>query len=153
MSGPDDFFIVSVAPSQAQTLAGAVRGFPLQHFVHHPLHEQPCQIHQRACTYDIYIDTWNAQRMIENIVGRARRNIWIYESIAVCGETLMVERGYGGYGPEFLAEENALLRMLARLPQLEIRSWKYINGGDGYSYTDLDSGSSGAELLEHLGAG
>ena len=150
MAGPDFIFQAAFLPTNA--LADAVRSFDFQHFSHYALQDQYCRQHSQTCSYDIYVDRQNAERLIGNIEGRHTVNIWVYHSIEVCGESLSIERGYGGYGDPFASEERALLRWLIDQPQLELQTWQALTGGDGYAYTELARGSSAAELLDYLGS-
>ncbi len=152
MSGPDMLLLTTFAPAAAADLALAVRQFDFQHFSHHPVAAQHCQQHAQQCTYDLYIDTRNYTSIVSSIEGRQTANIWIYHTITVCQAALSIERGYGGYGDPFLAEERRLLGWLVQIRQLEPQTWRMLSGGAGYAYTELAAGSSGAELLAYLDA-
>jgi hypothetical protein len=152
MSGPDFLFVAAFAPANAAGLALAVRQFDFQHFARHAATDQYCRQHAQQCSYDLYIDTRNYLSIVGNIQGPQTVNVWIYHTIAVCRESLSIERGYGGYGDSYQAEERRLLRWLVQIRQLEPQSWKALSGGDGYAYTAIAAGSSGAELLDYLDA-
>ena len=148
MAGPDFIFQAAFLPTNA--LADAVRSFDFQHFSHYALQDHYCRQHGQTCSYDIYVDRQNAERLIGNLEGRHNENIWVYHSIEVCGGSLSIERGYGGYGDPFAAEERALLRWLNEQPQLALQSWQILTGGDGYAYTERAAGSSSAKLLDYF---
>ncbi len=152
MSGPDLRFTATFAPANAASLALAVRQFDFQHFSRYSVTAQDCQQHARQCSYDLYIDTRNYLSIVGNIEGTQPVNVWIHHTIAVCQEALSIERGYGGYGDPYLAEERRLLRWLVQIRQLAPQSWQMQSGGDGYAYSVLAAGTSGAELLAYLDA-
>lgn len=150
MSGPDLTFSITFAPANAAELTQAVRLFNFEHFARHVMTAQFCRQHGKHCSYDMYIDMRNYHQMIENIEGRGSSNLWVYHAIEVCQASLLIERGYGGYGNPYAAEERALLYWLISLPQLELQTWKALAGGDGYTHVELASGSASAELVAYI---
>lgn len=150
MTGPDLAFFVAFAPPNAADLARAVRQFDFQHFAYYAMTAQFCRRHGQRCSYDLYVDTRNYQQMVENIEERSTVNLWVYHAIEVCHASLSIERGNGGYGDPYAAEERALVRWLLGLPQLDLQTWQVVAGGDGYDHVELASGQASAELLMYL---
>jgi len=70
--------------------------------------------------------------------------------IEVCGADLTLERGYGGYPAEHGPAETALIRNLARRPDLTLGAWAVGYGGQGYPPGQVAAGSGCAQLLAYL---
>ncbi len=131
--GPDWLFIARVAPEGAAALAalaasGAPPGFA-------------------ACEGEAltYIDAGSLESRL------AGRNLWVYNSIQVAGDSLSLECGYGGRGEQLNRAETDFLLGLLAAPGVTLCSWRVLAGGDGYEHSTLRGGDDLAGLLAYLG--
>jgi hypothetical protein len=148
--GPDWFLFATFAPATTDRLLTVVRQHPLPGFASYHVSNGPCSRHHHDSTYELYIDQRNYEQVVQSFNGRPSQNIWIYHTIAVCGNDLTLERGYGGYPGMHGATETSLIVMLAAAPELTLVDWSVAYGGDGYSSGQLASGTSAPELLAYL---
>jgi hypothetical protein len=148
-SGPDYLFLANFNPTQGQRLAELVRQQPLPGFKYYRAIDRRCWLHNHKAVYDLYIDEDSYQQLVAQIEGRKVGNIWIYDSIAVCGSDLKIERGYGGGSVGGDAETNLIVKLL-QIPDLTLVKWAIMYGGNGYEYKDLDAGTRAVELLNYL---
>ena len=151
--GPDWYFVAGFAPAGAERLAAHVRGYRLPDFDHYRVVDGLCTRHQHHATSDLYADRASYPRLVANLAGGRPQNIWIYHAIEVCGPSLTIERGYGGYPGLHGAAETGLIVALASLPEITLVDWQVSYGGEGYAPGQAMAGASGAELLAYLGAG
>lgn len=82
---------------------------------------------------------------------RAGQNMWVYNAIWLADDTLNIAAGYGGRGEQLGRAETAFLLDLLARPGVELRAWKLLAGGDGYSSLTLRRGDDIASLLAYLG--
>lgn len=147
--GPDDYFFATFAPSDANRLATLVRRHPLPGFRYYQYIDGWCSLHRHVSTHDLYLDVDSYPKVKENIWKAGQHNIWYYDSIAVCGSDLTIERGLGGL-PEYGPIETTLLVALAQSAELTWDKWKVSHAGDGYRSGDVAQGTTAAELLSYL---
>jgi hypothetical protein len=98
----------------------------------------------------VYIDQGNYAALAANLAGVRPQILWIYHTIEVRGADLSLERGYGGYPAEHGPTETALIRNLARRPELTLEKWTVGYGGQGYPPGQVAAGSGAAQLLAYL---
>ncbi|MEI7771612.1 MAG: hypothetical protein WCI67_16590 [Chloroflexales bacterium] len=139
-SGPDWFFIACVAPGSERALAQIAVDAPLKGFTYCARADEHCRQHQRVCSYHTFIDARNATAYINNIEGRAKRNIWIYNTVEVHGDTIKIECGYGGRGDDYHRVETTWLLAVFATPGVTLRDWKVVAGGEGYDDKTIRAG-------------
>jgi hypothetical protein len=148
--GPDWFLVASFAADDAGLLAALVAQQPLPGFARYQVRDGLCARHNHRSDHDVYIDQTNYAALVANLAGSRPQNIWVYHTIEVCGADLSLERGYGGYPDTHGASETALIRYLARRPELTLGQWTIGYGGQGYPPGQVAAGSGGAQLLAYL---
>lgn len=150
--GPDYFCDLAFAPSDGERVYMVTRHFDLPGYRHYGPLTGACPLHSRDdCTFDMYIDSNSYDKIVANIEQRAATNVWMYNSITVCGPALQLERGYGGrFHDGCAAAETLLVRALARHPNLTLTAWAIWAGGQGYYRQELGAGDTTDDLLHYL---
>ena len=148
--GPDWFFFATFTPSTTDGVAVVIRQHPLPGFAYYHVSNGPCSRHHHHSTYDLYVDQHNYDQLVQSFAGRQIQNRWIYHTIAVCGNDVTLERGYGGYPGMHGPAETSLIETLAAARELTLVDWKVAYGGDGYTQRQLTSGATATELLAYL---
>lgn len=147
-TGPDYLFFATFELTEAPQLASLVRQHTLPGFKYYRATNCFCWLHNHSANYDLYIDEYHYEQMVANIEGKGAENVWIYNTIAVCGSDLKIERGYGGsVGGEV---ETDLIIKLSHSPNLTMVKWAVVYGGNGYNYTQMANGMREAQLLDYL---
>lgn len=150
--GPDWIFNATFAGQSGEHLVPFVRALGPAGFIYYRATQAPCPIHGGRCDYDLYANSHQYESIVAQCEGRPAGNVYIYHTMQACRDTFQLVRGYGGYPGQHGAEETRCLRALAQAPELPLSGWSVAYGGMGYSYEQLASGASAAELLRYLGA-
>lgn len=152
-SGPDWVLNAAFAPASPDHLTEAVRSLALQRFTRYHAEQRHCAIHNRLCSYDLYIDDHSSAAVIAMLEGRVAANSYLYHTIQVCQHDLQIVRGYGGYPGQYGDEETRCIRTLALHPELQTGEWSIAAGGDGYPFVTRASGDGAATVVSYLDEG
>lgn len=149
--GPDWRFLAVIAPEGIAELEQVAAQATPPEFSPCGLEETYCPYHQRTCLVHTFIDTHGVAAYRRNQEPGHSANIWIYNSIQIHRDIILIESGYGGRGAAVSDAETRLLVSTLSRPTIALQHWEVLVGGNGYPYQTLHAGTGLDALLAYLG--